>query len=88
VLAQCRALAYLKLAWNWIGNEGAERLAEVLGQCPALVHVDLEFNEIEAEGAERLRASWLGEASGLVLAEGDDEEAAQNGSDEEEDPSE
>ncbi len=79
VLPQCRALASLKLAWNWIGNEGAERLAEVLGQCPALVHLDLEFNEIEAEGAERLRASWLGEASGLVLAE-EDEDAAQNGS--------
>jgi hypothetical protein len=89
VLAQCRALAYLKLAWNWIGNEGAERLAEVLGQCPALVHLDLEFNEIEAEGAQRLRESWLGEVSGLVLAEEDeDEDAAQNGSDEEEDPSE
>ena len=85
VLAQCRALTYLLLAWNWIGNEGAERLAEVLGQCPALVHLDLEFNEIEAEGAERLRASWLGEASGLVLAEEDEDEvAAQNGSDEEE----
>ena len=89
VLAQCPALAYLKLAWNWIGNEGAERLAEVLGQCPALVHLDLEYNEIEAAGAERLRASWIGQASGLVLAEGDeDEDAAQNGSDEEEDPKE
>jgi hypothetical protein len=88
VLPQCRALASLKLAWNWIGNEGAERLAEVLGQCPALVHLDLEFNEIEAEGAERLRASWLGEASSLVLAEEDededeDEDTTQNGSDEE-----
>jgi hypothetical protein len=83
VLPQCRALASLKLAWNWIGNEGAERLAEVLGQCPALVHLDLEFNEIEAEGAERLRASWLGETSGLVLAEEDeDEDATQNDSDE------
>ena len=83
VLPQCRALASLKLAWNWIGNEGAERLAEVLGRCPALVHLDLEFNAIEAGGAERLRASWLGEASGLVLAEED--QYAQNGSDEEED---
>ena len=55
----------------------------MLGQCPALVHLDLEFNEIEAEGAERLRASWLGEASGLVLAEED--QYAQNGSDEEDD---
>ena len=89
VLVQCRALTYLLLAWNWIGNEGAERLAEVLGQCPALVHLDLEFNEIEAEGAERLRASWLGEASGLVLAEEDEDEVvAQNGSDEEEDTEE
>ena len=60
-------------------------IAEVLGQCPALVHLDLEFNEIEAEGAERLRASWLGEASGLVLAEEDEDEDAQNGSDEEDD---
>ena len=83
VLPQCRALASLKLAWNWIGNEGAERLAEVLGRCPALVHLDLEFNAIEAGGAERLRASWLGEASGLVLAEED--QYAQDGSDEEED---
>ena len=83
VLPQCRALASLKLAWNWIGNEGAERLAEVLGRCPALVHLDLEFNAIEAEGAERLRASWLGGASGLVLAEED--QYAQDGSDEEED---
>ena len=50
-LESCRSVH-----WNWIGNEGAERLAEVLGQCPALVHLDLEFNEIEAAGAERMRA--------------------------------
>ncbi len=76
------------MVWNWIGNEGEERLAEVLGQCPTLVHLDLEFNEIEVAGAERLRSSWVGEVSGLVLAEEDedeDEDTTQNGSDEEED---
>jgi hypothetical protein len=39
----------------------------VLAQCPALAHLDLQCNGIEAVGKGRLRASWRGQASGLVL---------------------
>jgi Ran GTPase-activating protein (RanGAP) involved in mRNA processing and transport len=67
VLAQCAALAHLHLAGNQIGEGGAEKLAGVLGQCPALAHLDLRFNHIGTVGEGRLRASWRGQASGLVL---------------------
>jgi hypothetical protein len=39
----------------------------VLGQCPALAYLNLQSNGIEAVGKGRLRASWRGQASGLVL---------------------
>jgi Ran GTPase-activating protein (RanGAP) involved in mRNA processing and transport len=67
VLPQCAALAHLDLGQNWIGNAGTESLAVVLAQCPALAHLDLHNNHIGPVGAGRLRASWRGQASGLVL---------------------
>jgi len=72
VLPQCPALAHLNLEYNEIGPDGAESLAEVLVQCTALAHLNLEYcgglgNGIEADAAERLRASWCGQASGLLL---------------------
>ena len=67
VLAQCPALALLHLSHNGIGPDGAESLAGVLGQCTALAHLNLQRNGIEAVGKGRLRASWCGQASGLVL---------------------
>jgi hypothetical protein len=39
----------------------------VLGHCRELVHLDLSGNQIANAGKRRLRASWLGQASGLVL---------------------
>ncbi len=50
-----------------IKGQGAERLAGVPAQCPALAYLDLSYNDIEAVGKGRLRASWRGQASGLVL---------------------
>jgi hypothetical protein len=41
--------------------------AGVLAQGRALAHLDLRGNGIEADATERLRASWRGQASGLVL---------------------
>jgi Ran GTPase-activating protein (RanGAP) involved in mRNA processing and transport len=65
MLAQCTALAHLNLRCNEIGQAGAESFAGVLAQCPALAHLDLSGNDIEAGGG--LRASWRGQASGLLL---------------------
>ena len=67
VLGQCAALAHLNLNGNKIGEEGAERLARVLGQCLPLAHLDFRGYDIGTVGKERLRASWRGQASGLVL---------------------
>jgi hypothetical protein len=88
VLAQCTALAHLNLRYNQIGRAGAERLAGVLTQCPALAHLHLGYNFIGAVEAQRLRASWRGQASGLVLYEEDedweDEEGEQDDYEDEE----
>jgi hypothetical protein len=67
VLGQCAALAHLDLSYNQIGPAGAESLAGVLGQCTALAHLNLGYNYIGGVGRRRLRASWRGQASGLVL---------------------
>ena len=67
VLAHCAALVHLNLCSNFIGAGGAERLAGVLAQCTALAHLDLSDNNIGNAGKGRLRASWRGQASGLVL---------------------
>jgi Ran GTPase-activating protein (RanGAP) involved in mRNA processing and transport len=67
VLAQCAALAHLDLIHNHIGTAGAESLAGELAQCTALAHLDLSGNRISTVGEGRLRASWRGQASGLVL---------------------
>jgi hypothetical protein len=32
-----------------------------------LAHLNLQYNDIKAVGEVRLRASWRGQASGLVL---------------------
>ncbi len=67
VLGQCTSLAQLKLSCNKIETAGAESLARVLAQCPALAHLNISTNSICAVGKGRLRASWRGQASGLVL---------------------
>jgi Ran GTPase-activating protein (RanGAP) involved in mRNA processing and transport len=67
VLPQCAALAHLHLFANQIGPAGAGRLAGVLAQCAALAHLDLRANYIGTVGKQRLRASWCGQATGLVL---------------------
>jgi len=67
VLGQCAELAHLDLSANQIGPAGAESLAGELAQCTALAHLDLSYNAIGTAGQGRLRASWRGQASGLVL---------------------
>jgi Ran GTPase-activating protein (RanGAP) involved in mRNA processing and transport len=67
VLPQCTALVHLNLSWNLIRAGGAESLAGVLAQCAALAHLNLCANDIGTVGRGRLRASWGGQASGLVL---------------------
>jgi hypothetical protein len=79
VLAQCAALAHLNLCGtsihlrdttkgeNQIGEAGAASFAGVLAQCAALTHLNLCSNGIEAVGEGRIRASWRGQASGLLL---------------------
>jgi len=67
VLAQCTALAHLDLYGNLSGKAGADSLAGVMGQCTVLAHLDLGSNAIEGVGEWMLRASWCGQASGLVL---------------------
>jgi hypothetical protein len=74
VLAQCAALAHLNLRYNQFGDAGAESFAGVLGQCAALARLDLGYNQIGAVGGVRLRASWRGQATGLVLEGGKQEE--------------
>jgi Ran GTPase-activating protein (RanGAP) involved in mRNA processing and transport len=71
VLPQCAALAHLDLSYNRIGDAGAEGLAGVLGQCAALAHLELWGNDIRPDGEGRLRASWRGQASGLVFEDED-----------------
>jgi hypothetical protein len=66
VLGQCPALSHLDLGWNRIGPGGAESLAGVLGLCPALALLNLNGQRIGRAGRERLRASWRGQASGLL----------------------
>jgi Ran GTPase-activating protein (RanGAP) involved in mRNA processing and transport len=61
-----QSLAHLDLSWNQIGTGGAERLAGVLTQCTALAHLNLGGNRIGTVGEGRLRASWRGQASGLI----------------------
>ncbi len=67
VLGQCAALVHLNLWNNRIGAAGTESLAGVLGQCPALAYLFLRGNDIKAVWKRRLRASWCGQASGLLL---------------------
>ena len=67
VLVQCRELVHLNLSGNQIGPAGADSLAGVLGQCAALAHLNLSGNDIGTVGRGRLRASWCGQASGLLL---------------------
>ena len=74
VLGQCPALAHLNLRSNRIGkgrtgptDDGANSLAGVLGQCTALAHLDLSDNELGVVGRGKVRASWGGQASGLLL---------------------
>jgi Ran GTPase-activating protein (RanGAP) involved in mRNA processing and transport len=74
VLGQCTALTQLDLSYNDIGDSGAESLAGVLGQCASLAHLDLWYNKYSAVLEGRLRASWRGQASGLILDEVDHEE--------------
>ncbi len=68
MLGQCSAMTHVHLRNNWIGKAGAKSLAGVLAQCTALAHLDLrEHNDIGNVGGGRLRASWCGQASGLLL---------------------
>ena len=55
----------LSLPDNEIGDAGAESFAGVLAQCPALAH--LYVRGYGTVGKGRSRASWRGQASGLVL---------------------
>jgi hypothetical protein len=74
VLGQCPALAHLDLSYNDIGAAGAESLAGVLAQCTALAHLDLQYNGIGTVGKGRLRASWRGQATGIVFVEEEDDD--------------
>jgi Leucine-rich repeat (LRR) protein len=64
---QCTALTHLDLSSSDIGSAGAESFAGVLLQCTALSVLDLTYNDIEDVGKGRLRASWRGQAYGLLL---------------------
>jgi hypothetical protein len=58
-LPQCMLLAHLNLGWNWIGDEGAGMLAEVLPQCASLAHLNLDNNWIAAiENPMPTEARW------------------------------
>ena len=60
-------ISTLELSRCKIEGQDAESLAEVLVQCPALAHLHLSRNDIGTVAEGRLRASWRGQASGLVL---------------------
>jgi hypothetical protein len=57
----------------------------VLGQCTALAHLNLSGNLIAAVGEGGLRASWCGQASGLVFEDESDEDEEDDEEGEEED---
>ena len=65
-LAQCTALAHLNLRNSMIRPK-VDGLTGILGQCSALTHLDLSQNNIGPSYETRLRASWCGEASGLLF---------------------
>ena len=67
MLVQCAALTHLNLCYNQKGAAGAERFAGVLAQCTMLAHLNLCGNSIGTVGKGGIRASWRGQASGLVL---------------------
>ena len=67
VLGQCAALAHLNLSgiikWTQVGQK-------VLQECWGSAQrwfTSISANDIGTVGEERLRASWCGQASGLVL---------------------
>ena len=53
-LGKCKALSFLSVSQNRMGDEGAARLAGALGACNALSHLDVSHNRMGAEGAGRL----------------------------------
>lgn len=65
MLGECKALTCLDLGGNYVADEGAGRLAEVLGECHALAHLVLGSNDICDEGVRRL-AGVLGECRALL----------------------
>ena len=67
VLGQCPELVKLELQGNNIQSRGPHGLAGDLAQCTALAHLNFCGNWIGTVGEGRLRASWRGQASGLVL---------------------
>ena len=51
VLPQCRALQHLDLGGNWLGDEGASRIASCLCSCSSTLSlVGLTWNNIRIEG--------------------------------------
>ncbi|KAL4613677.1 protein NLRC5 isoform X1 [Arapaima gigas] len=66
-LGSCTCVEDVSFAWNEIGDEVAESLAEILPLCPRLKRVDLEFNSISVRGAEALAAGLHSSSSVQVI---------------------
>ena len=54
VMPQCLQLRHVDLGGNWLGDEGAVRIAESLGGCGKLEFVGLTWNNIRREGRRSL----------------------------------
>ena len=76
VLGQCEVLTHLNLCNNRIGAGGTVETARFLASHPVLADLaeiftamdnDNDSNDIDSAGGLMLRASWRGQASGLVL---------------------
>jgi Ran GTPase-activating protein (RanGAP) involved in mRNA processing and transport len=57
MVGACQSLNFVDLSDNWLGTEGAIRVAEVVVQCGSGVYVDLRCNKVGVQGVQMLEAA-------------------------------
>ena len=70
VLPQCRALQHLDLGGNWLGDEGASRIASCLCSCSSTLSlVGLTWNNIRIEGLSGFVVARVEDGRMLMLVQ-------------------